>query len=118
MPLKEGQDPVSGKFLPGNTLGGRVKGSRNALTKKMLERFAIRNEDGCSVEEILLDIAQDPKGSPELKFKAASKLADMVFPKAQSVELEIEAADNLNPEQIDDRIRQLLNKNGDPDAEA
>lgn len=109
MPLIEGQqDMKSGKFLPGNTCGGRVKGSRNKLTQKMLERFAQRNEDGVSVEEILFDIMQNKQTSPDLKLKAASKLADLVFPKAQSVELEVEASDGLTPQQMDDRIRQLL----------
>ncbi|AUG88468.1 hypothetical protein PQC39_gp104 [Vibrio phage Vp_R1] len=107
----EGQDPENGKFLPGNKLGkGRVKGSRNALTEQMLKRFAQRNQDGISVEEILFDIAQDSGQPAEMRFKAAAKLSDLVFPKASSVELDIEEKTEMSITDMDDRIRQLMRK--------
>lgn len=109
--FKEGQDPENGQFLPGNKLGkGRVKGSRNALTEQMLKRFAQRNQDGISVEEILFDIAQDAQQSAEMRFKAAAKLSDLVFPKASSVELDIEEKTDMSITDMDDRIRQLMRK--------
>ncbi|MGL4520251.1 MAG: hypothetical protein ACRCUJ_11375 [Phocaeicola sp.] len=107
--MVEGQEPVSGKFLPGNTLGkGRKKGSRNKMTQMMLDRVAGRSEDGLSMEEILMDIAQDPKAPSELRFKAAAKVADMVFPKAASVEVKIDDEDKMTKEQIDQRLSQLI----------
>jgi hypothetical protein len=112
-PIGDGinRDLTTGCFLPGNrSAKGRIKGSRNQLTEQMLKRFAARNMDGISVEEILFDIAQDPKASPEMRFKSAAKLSDLVFPKAQSVELEVEEADGLTPDEMDTRINQLMSK--------
>ncbi|MGL5013150.1 MAG: hypothetical protein ACRC6V_02510 [Bacteroidales bacterium] len=107
--MVEGQDKVTGKFLPGNQLGkGRRKGSRNKMTQQMLDRVAGRSEDGLSMEEILMDIAQDPDAPSELRFKAASKVADLVFPKAASVEVKIDDEDKLSKEQIDQRLSLLL----------
>jgi hypothetical protein len=102
---------VHGGFLPGNKCAkGRIKGSRNKLTEKMLERFAHRNQDGISVEEILFDIAQDATESSDMRFKSASKLADLVYPKAQSVELEVEETDSMTLAQMDERIQAILDK--------
>lgn len=107
--MVEGQDPVSGKFQPGNKFGkGRKKGSRNKMTQLMLDRVSARSEDGLSIEEIMLDIAQDPNQPAELRLKAASKIADMVFPKAASVEVKIDDEDKLTKEQIDDRLKSLI----------
>lgn len=104
-----GQDKVSGKFLPGNTFGkGRVKGSRNKMTQKMLDRVASRSEDGLSMEEIMMDIAQDPNMPAELRFKAAAKVSDLVFPKAASVEVDMDNAGVLTKEEMDARLQQLL----------
>ena len=111
---KEGQDPETGVFQPGNQLAkGRVKGSRNALTEQMLQRFAQRNQDGISVEEILFDIAQDAKAAPEMRFKAAAKLSDLVFPKASSVELVVEEDTGKTIEEMDARILELMKKNAE-----
>ncbi|MGL4518677.1 MAG: hypothetical protein ACRCUJ_02960 [Phocaeicola sp.] len=107
--MVEGQEPETGKFLPGNKLGkGRKKGSRNKMTQLMLDRVAHRSEDGLSMEEILMDIAQDPNQPPELRFKAASKVADLVFPKAASVEVKVDDDDKLSKEQIDQRLQTLI----------
>lgn len=107
--MMEGQDPTSGQFQPGNKFGkGRKKGSRNKMTQLMLDRVAARSEDGLSMEEILMDIAQDPNSPQELKFKAASKVADLVFPKAASVEVKVDDDDKMTKEQIDNRLNQLL----------
>lgn len=97
----------TGKFVKGNSGGGRPKGSRNKLTQKFLDRVALRTEDGLSPEEILLDMVQDPECNPELRFKAAAKLLDLTVPKAQSVEI-IDDSQKLSKEQIDTRLKELL----------
>lgn len=103
------RDTNSGKFLSGNTLGkGRPKGSRNKMTQLMLDRVSARSEDGLSVEEIMLDIAQDPDQPAELRFKAAAKISDLVFPKAASVEVQIEDTSALSKSEMDIRLKQLL----------
>ena len=82
---------------------------RGGMTQRMLERIATRQEAGLSAEEILCDIMQDPKQSIELRFRAASKVADLVYPKAASVEIEVD--DNrLSLEEIDKRLMSLLLK--------
>lgn len=98
-----------GQFVKGNSSGkGRPKGSRNELTKKLLERFKARNQDGISIEELMFDIAQNIGGQydTELRFKAAAKLADIVFPKTAQVELEVEK-ESPSLEEIDGRIAEL-----------
>lgn len=103
------RDTTSGKFLTGNALGkGRPKGSRNKMTQLMLDRVSARSEDGLSVEEIMLDIAQDPNQPAELRFKAAAKISDLVFPKAASVEVQIEDTSALSKSEMDARLKQLL----------
>lgn len=104
----EGRDEVSGKFLQGNPGGGRPKGSRNKMTQKMLDRIAARSEDGLSMEEILMDIAQDPNQPAELRLKAASKIADIVYPKASSVEVKVDEDSVMTKEQMDERLKQLI----------
>lgn len=96
---------IKGAFKKGNP--GKPKGSRNKLTQLMLDRVAARQEAGLSAEEILCDIMQDPNANPDLRFKAAAKIADIVYPKAASVELEIDNA-SMSVEEIDDKIQQLL----------
>lgn len=96
---------TGGQFKKGNP--GKPRGSRNKLTQMMLDRVAQRQESGLSAEEIMIDIMQDPKASPELRFKAASKIADIVFPRAASVELEVDNT-ALSPDEIDNKIKQLL----------
>lgn len=50
---------------------------------------------------------QDPRQPADLRFKAASKIADIVYPKAASVELEVDSS-NMSIEEIDDKLKQLL----------
>lgn len=86
------------------------RGSRGAMTQRMLERIASRQEAGLSAEEILCDIMQDSKQSMELRFRAASKVADLVYPKAASVEIDVDNK-QLSLEEIDSRLISLLQKN-------
>lgn len=105
----ENQHNVTGQFLPGNKLGkGRVKGSRNKLTQLLLDRVASRQEDGLSLEDIVMDIAYDVEMPAELRFKAASKILDIVHPKSASVEVQIDDENSISPEQMDNRIKQLI----------
>lgn len=106
----EGQHPITGMFLSGNTLGkGRVKGSRNKLNQLLLDRVAERNsEAGLSMEEIIMDIAQDPQQPAELRLKAASKILDVVHPKAASVEVTVDESSALTGEQINEKLMEML----------
>ncbi len=53
----------------------------------MLDRVAASH---LSPDEVLIQIYEDPNIPPDLRFKAASKVADLVYPKAASVEVKIE----------------------------
>ena len=86
------------------------RGSRGAMTQRMLERIASRQEAGLSAEEILCDIMQDTKQNMELRFRAASKVADLVYPKAASVEIDVDNK-QLSLEEIDSKLIGLLQKN-------
>jgi hypothetical protein len=104
-----GRDIKSGKFVKGAKAGpGRPKGSRNKMTQQMLNRVAYRSEAGLAMDEIMMDIAQDPQQPAELRFKAANAVANLVYPKASSVEVKMDDKETLSKEQLDDRLRQLL----------
>ncbi|MGL5480050.1 MAG: hypothetical protein ACRDCB_13485 [Clostridium sp.] len=103
-----GRDPKTGKFTGSGRGPGRPKGSRNKMTQRMLNRVAERSEDGLSMEEIMMDIAQDPEMPAELRFKAAAKIADLVFPKAASIEVQIDEKEAMSKDQIDNRLKELL----------
>ena len=100
----------TGKFLKGHAKGGpgRPKGSRSKMTQNMLYRVFERSEPGMSMEEIMMDIAQDPKAPLDLRFKAAAKVADLVYPKASSVEVKMDDAESMTKEQIDQKLSTLL----------
>ena len=104
-----GRNARTGQFVKGNKAsGGRPKGSRNKMTQRMLNRVAERSEDGLSMEEIMMDIAQDPNMPADLRFKAAAKIADLVYPKAASVEVNMNDEDKMSKDQIDSRLKELL----------
>lgn len=107
-----GRNVRTGHFVKGNSRGnGRPKGSRNKMTQRMLNRVAERSEDGLSMEEIMMDIAQDPNMPAELRFKAAAKVSDIVYPKASSVEVKMDEKETMTKEQIDARLKALLAMN-------
>lgn len=104
-----GRSLKTGQFTKGCKGGpGRPKGSRSKMTQLMLDRVSNRSEAGLSMDEIMMDIAQDPKQPAELRFKAAKAVADLVYPKASSVEVKMDDKESLSKDQIDDRLRQLL----------
>lgn len=84
------------------------KASRSKMTQRMLDRVQSRSDNGLSMEEILMDIAQDRTQPAELRFKAASKISDLVFPKASSVEVKMDDTNKMNKEQIDMELKRLL----------
>lgn len=103
----DGRNTVTGKFV--NKAGpGRPKGSRNKMTQRFLDRVNERTEVGNSMEDILMDIAQDPECHPELRFKAAAKILDLVVPKASSVEVIMDDKEKMTKEQIDAKLADLL----------
>lgn len=100
----KGMNPQTGRFEKGNKLG-RSKGKRNKLTQAMLDRVA---QAGLSPDEVLIDLYQDPTIPPDLRFKAASKIADLVYPKAASIEVKMDEHDALTEEQMENKIRDFL----------
>lgn len=101
---------TTGKFVKGQAKGGpgRPKGSRSKMTQNMLNRVFARSEAGLSMEEIMMSIAQDPQAPLDLRFKAASKVADLVYPKASSVEVKMDDAESMTKEQIDQKLATLI----------
>lgn len=100
----------TGRFMAGFAKAGpgRPKGSRNKLTQNMLDRFSRATEDGISPEDILMGIYQDPEAPAELRYKAASKMADLIYPKASSVEVKMDDKEGMTSEQVDEKLQQLL----------
>ena len=100
----KGMNPSSGKFQKGNKFG-RPKGSRGKLTQLMLDRVASSH---LSPDEVLIQIYEDPNIPPDLRFKAASKVADLVYPKAASVEIKMEDENAINEETLNAQIKDFL----------
>lgn len=106
-PKDKNRNLRTGKFVKGNSGGGRQKGSRNKLTQRFLDRVAERTEDGLSAEDVLIDMFQDPEVPLDLRFKAASKVMEFTLPKSQNIEVITEET-NLTKEQIDTKLKELL----------
>lgn len=106
-----GRNLVKGYFVKGNSFGkGRKKGSRNKLTQQMLDRVA---NSAITPDEFLLDIVNNTTTSEKLRVQAAMKLVDIVFPKASSVEMDITDKRDMKKEDIDSRIKNILQKVAD-----
>lgn len=99
-----GMNPNTGRFQKGNKFG-RPKGSRGKLTQMMLDRVA---DSQMHPDEVLIEIYQDPTIAPDLRFKAAAKVADLVYPRAASVEVKIEEDNGLTEESINAQIKNFL----------
>lgn len=99
-----GMEPSTGRFQKGNKFG-RPKGSRGKLTQLMLDRVA---ESQLSPDEVLIEIYQDPSIAPDLRYKAAAKVADLVYPRAASVEVKIEEDNGITEETINAQLRDFL----------
>lgn len=102
----------TGRFVKGHkkigNMGGRPKGSRNKMTQAMLDRIHYISEEGISPEDVLMQIYKDKTLPPDLRLKAASKVADIVYPRASSVQMNVESAESMSPNQIQDKIREML----------
>lgn len=99
-----GMEPSTGRFQKGNKFG-RPKGSRGKLTQMMLDRVA---DSQMHPDEVLIEIYQDPSIAPDLRFKAAAKVADLVYPRAASVEVKIEEDNGITEESINAQLRDFL----------
>lgn len=71
----------------------------------MLDRVAASH---LSPDEVLIQIYEDPNIPPDLRFKAASKVADLVYPKAASVEIKIEDENVVNEDSLNAQIKDFL----------
>lgn len=105
-----GRSLENGRFVRGQAKAGpgRPKGSRNKMTQIMLSRVHKASEEGCSPEDIMIQIMKDVELPPELRFKAAAKVADLVYPRAASVEVKVEESEGKSIDQIQDQIKMLL----------
>lgn len=99
-----GMNPNTGRFQKGNKFG-RPKGSRGQLTQLMLDRVA---NTQMHPDEVLIEIYQDPTIAPDLRFKAAAKVADLVYPKAASVEVKIEEDNGISEETLNEQLKDFL----------
>lgn len=107
-PHAGGRNLVKNTFLPGNRFGkGRVKGSRNKLTQKMLDDVA---NSRTLPHEYLIRVMEFPTSLPEERLKAAMKLVDIVYPKAASVEVDMSIENDYTPAEMEERIRELALK--------
>lgn len=105
-PYAKGRNLVKNTFLPGNNFGkGRKKGSRNKLTQQMLDAVANAR---IKPHEFLLDVMEMPSNTMDERLKAALKLVDIVYPKAQSVEVDMNIEQEVSPAEMEDRIKQIL----------
>lgn len=104
-----GRNQHNGQFVKGNTFAqGRPKGRRNVLTQMMLDHAAAAEQQPF---EVLYDIYHDDTLPPDLRFKAAAKYADLIYPKAASVEVKIDD-EHRTEEAVDNQIKDFLSSVG------
>lgn len=103
---ERGMNPQTGRFQKGHKFG-RPKGRRNKLTQEMLDRMA---EIDLKPDEVLMSIYQDPEAPLDLRFKAAAKMVDIVYPKAASVEIKMDDEDTVTEEMMDAKIADFLSQ--------
>lgn len=107
-PYAKGRNLVKNTFLSGNRFGrGRKKGSRNKLTQQMLDAVANAR---IKPHEFLLDVMEMPTNTMDERLKAALKLVDIVYPKAQSVEVDMTIDQDVSPADMEDRIKDILKR--------
>lgn len=100
---------VTGRFKIFNgKKGGRKKGSRNKITQQMIDRCAAASEAGFSPEEFLIELYNDPKAPLELRLRAASKIADILYPKSASIEVDMNDNESLSSAELDEKLTALL----------
>ena len=81
---------------------------RNKLTQNLLNRVMERSEKGHCAEDVLMDIAFNSDQPAELRVRAATQITNLIFPKAQSVEVTADVTSEISLSDMDDRIAQLL----------
>lgn len=81
---KKGHD-TKGRFMKGNP--GKPKGSRSALTQRMLDHAA---NLPLTPEEVMASIYSDSRADPELRLKAAKVYGDWVYYKAPNIEVSMD----------------------------
>lgn len=91
----------NGRIAPGNKMGrGRKKGSRNKLNQNLLD-FMANSE--VEIGPALVEMYMSEQTSPKEKIQCLKILSDIVFPKSQSVEVEI-----IQEEKSKDQIQNEL----------
>lgn len=81
---KKGHD-TKGRFMKGNP--GKPRGSRSALTQKMLDFAASRP---VAPYEVLYELYTSPTTDDDVKFKASKTLGEWVYYKAPNVEVSMD----------------------------
>ena len=81
---KKGHD-TKGRFMKGNP--GKPRGSRSALTQRMLDHASSLP---LTPEEVMADLFADPRVDPELRLKAAKVYGDWVYYKAPNIEVNMD----------------------------
>lgn len=104
---KWGKDIETGRYVKGFVRPGpgRPKGSRNKLVLGLLSKV---EGDDVKPEDVLRAIYMDSDAHPELRLRAASKLLDYVYPKAASVQVEVEDNTPRSIEELNSKIVDLL----------
>ncbi len=94
MAIKEGQDPKTGRFLPGNSgFGGRPKGSRNKLGEQFLEDLLEAwRKDGPEVIDRVF------RTKPEVALKVIAS----ILPK--EVNLKVDPLDEMSKDELVERL--------------
>lgn len=82
--IKSGRDPITGKFVEGNKLGGRPKGSRDFYTdfKEAIKRIKDKNTGEELTEQDIIKIGIEKMLKGDARFEGLYKdLMDRVYGK-------------------------------------
>ena len=102
----KGTDLVTGRFAKGNNHAtGRRKGSRNKLTQKLLDTMA---NSEVEVGEALLQMYLSEQTTPKEKISCLKTLADIIFPRTSSVELDVNDNSEKSKDAIDAELQLMM----------
>jgi len=111
--INSGRDPITGKFVEGNKLGGRPKGSRDFYTdfKEAIKRIKDKNTGEELTEQDIIKIGLEKMLKGDARFEGLYKdLMDRVYGKPmQKQETDITS----NGETLQGAIINIVKPNGD-----
>ena len=84
--------------------------TRQGLTDAMLKKFAVLDDDGLSILDIMMGIAKDTEECSDTRLRACIKLSDIAYTKEQSIAVDISEENDTSQLQRLAKLKMLQEK--------